>query len=64
MRTVIQIILAIGIIILGYFLIESIMTPIRFNKLKDTREQAAIHRLIEIREAQKAYKDIKQNYTA
>jgi hypothetical protein len=64
MRTVIQIILAIAILVLAYFVYESIQTPIRFNKAKDIRERAAINRLIDIREAQKAYKDVKLEYTA
>jgi len=63
MRTVIQIILAIAIVVLAYFVYESIMTPIRFNKAKDIRERAAITRLIDIREAQKAYKDVNLKYT-
>ncbi|MGC9343211.1 MAG: hypothetical protein ACP5E3_10955 [Bacteroidales bacterium] len=63
MRTVIQIILAIAILVLAYFVYESIQTPIRFNKAKDIRERAAISRLIDIREAQKAYKDVKLEYT-
>lgn len=63
MRTVIQIILAIAILVLAYFVYESIQTPIRFNKAKDIRERAAISRLIDIREAQKAYKDVKLKYT-
>ena len=40
------------------------MNPIRFNKLKDVREQAAIERLIDIREAQKAFKDINLKYAS
>lgn len=64
MRTVIQIILGIAILALAYFVYESIMTPIRFNKAKDIREQAAIERLIDIREAQKAYKDVHLVYTS
>ncbi len=64
MRTVIQIILGIAILALAYFVYESIMNPIRFNKAKDVREQAAIERLIDIREAQKAYKDIHMVYTS
>lgn len=64
MRTVIQIILGIAILALAYFVYESIMTPIRFNKAKDVREQAAIERLIDIREAQKAYKDVHLVYTS
>lgn len=56
MRTVIQIVLALGIIFLGYLLIESIMQPIRFNREKDKREKATISRLVDIRTAQVAYK--------
>lgn len=63
MRTVIQIILAIAIVVLAYFVYESIQKPIRFNKAKNVRERAAIARLIDIREAQKAYKDVKLEYT-
>ena len=63
MRTVIQIILTIAIVILGYMVFESIMKPIRFNKDKDKREDATIDRLIDIREAQKAYKDLHLEYT-
>jgi len=63
MRTAIQIILAVIIIVLAYLIIESIMEPIRFNKEKDRIEKATIKRLINIREAQKAYKDVKLEYT-
>jgi hypothetical protein len=40
------------------------MEPIRFNQEVDVREQATIDRLIDIREAQKAYKDIYKKYTS
>ncbi len=62
MRAIIQIILGILIVVLAYFVYNSIMTPIRFNKLKDVRELATIERLIDIREAQKAYKDVNMKY--
>ncbi len=58
MRTVLQIILAIAILFLGYLVVDSIMNPIRFNKAKNYREKITIDRMIQIREAQKAYKDI------
>ena len=64
MRTVIQILLSIVIIFLGYSVFESIMKPIRFNREKNTRERAAIMRLIDIREAQKAFKDENLRYTS
>ena len=56
MRTVIKIVLALGIIFLSYLLIQSIMQPIRFNREKDKREKATISRLVDIRTAQVAYK--------
>jgi len=56
MRTAIQIILTIAIIVLGYLLYESIMNPIRFNQVKDKRWDATIERLKDVRTAQLAYK--------
>ncbi len=64
MRTVFQIILGIAILVLAYLVYDSIMTPIRFNKAKKIREDKAIARLEQIREAQKAYKDENLEYTA
>ncbi len=64
MRKVIQILFVLIIIVLGYLIVESIMEPIRFNQEVETREQATIDRLIDIREAQKAYKDVFRKYTA
>ena len=63
MRKVIQVLFVLIIIILGYLIVESIMEPIRFNQEVEVREQATIGRLIDIREAQKAYKDIYKRYT-
>lgn len=63
MRKVIQILFVLIIIVLGYLIVESIMEPIRFNQEVETRERATIDRLIDIREAQKAYKDVYKEYT-
>lgn len=63
MRRVIQILFVLIIIVLGYLIVESIMEPIRFNQNVEQRENATIARLIDIREAQKAYKDIYKKYT-
>ena len=63
MRTVIQIILGIAIIFLGYMIYESIMKPIRFKHEVDRIEKATISKMIDIREAQKAYKDMNLQYT-
>jgi len=64
MRRVIQILFVLIIIVLGYLIVESIMEPIRFNQEVDSREQATIDRLIDIRNAQKAYKDVYKTYTS
>jgi len=64
MKIIIQIVLAIGIIALGYFTYESIAKPIRFNTEKDIRYKATIRKLKNIRTAQIAYKDVKGAYTA
>jgi len=64
MRRVIQILFVLIIIVLGYLIVESIMEPIRFNQEVETRERATIDRLIDIRDAQKAYKDVYKKYTS
>jgi hypothetical protein len=64
MRTVIQVVLVIAIVILSYLVYESIMNPIRFIKQQEYRESKAIARMIEIRESEKAYKDVHLKYTA
>ncbi len=56
MKTAIQVVLLVAIIVLGYLLWESINKPIRFNKEKDRREAATIQRLKDIRSAQIAYR--------
>lgn len=63
MKTALNIVFTIIIIVLIYFLIESIMQPIRFNKEKDLRETAIKERLIDIRTAQEAFKSVKGYYT-
>jgi hypothetical protein len=62
MRRVIQVLFVLVIIVLGYLIVESIMEPIRFNQEVEVRERATIDKLIDIREAQKAYKDIYKKY--
>ena len=64
MKKIIQIVLAITIVVLAYFIWESIQTPIRFNKEKDQRYAATIQQLRDIRTAQIAYKDEYGKFTA
>lgn len=63
MKTVYQLALAIIIVILGYFLFESIMAPIRFNKEKKLRYEATIERLKNVRTAQDVFRSRYGKYT-
>jgi hypothetical protein len=63
MKTALNIAFTIIIIVLAYFLVESIMKPIRFNREKDSREAAIKERLIDIRTAQETFKSVKGYYT-
>lgn len=56
MKTVIQIVLAIAIVVLGYLIYDSIMEPVRFNKEAARREARIIERLKDIRTAQIAHR--------
>ncbi|MCF8346946.1 MAG: hypothetical protein K9G38_07010 [Bacteroidales bacterium] len=63
MKKIIQPILIIMIIVLGYLVVESIMRPIRFKREVAVRETVTINKLKDIREAEKAYKDVYKKYT-
>ncbi|HPF51158.1 MAG TPA: hypothetical protein PK335_06260 [Draconibacterium sp.] len=58
MRTVIQILLVVGAIVLTYFIYQSIQRPIQFDKAKQVRYDATVQRLKDIRKAELAYKDV------
>lgn len=63
MRTAIQSILAVAILIVAYLLIQSINDPIRFNREVKKRETATIQRLKDIRTVQIAYRAKYGQYT-
>jgi len=63
MKTAIQVVLAVAIIVLVYLLWESIQKPIRFNKEKDRIEDATIQRLKDIRTAQLAFRSEHGEFT-
>lgn len=63
MKTVYQIVLLIAIAILSYFIYESVMNPIRFNKEKDKRYNQTIERLKDIRTAQLAFRSENGKFT-
>ena len=63
MKTVLQILLAVVAIGLAYLVVRSVQHPIEFNKAKDTRYDATIERLKDIRKAEIAFKDVHGNFT-
>jgi hypothetical protein len=63
MKTIIQIILGVIVIVLGYLLIDSLMEPIRFNNAVEYRKDLVVQRLKNIRELQIAYKDSYGRFT-
>ncbi len=63
MKTVINIILFLVIVTLSYFLWESIAEPIRFEKAKKVRYDAAIQRLKDIRTAEVAFLAVNGKFT-
>jgi len=63
MKTVLQILLVLAIVALSYFVVESIMKPIRFNKEMDVRYKKTVERLMDIRTAQIAYKSENNKFT-
>jgi hypothetical protein len=63
MKKVIQVILVIVILVLGYFIYESVQKPIRFEAEQTKRYNAAIERLKDIRTAQVAYRTVYGKYT-
>ncbi|MBO7142555.1 MAG: hypothetical protein J6V76_05565 [Bacteroidales bacterium] len=62
-KLIIQAVLAVLIVFLGYCIYESIMQPIRFQKLADWRYQRTKQSLINIRDAQVAFKSTYGKYT-
>jgi hypothetical protein len=63
-NNIIKIVLAIVIILLAYFVYESILEPVRFKKEKKIRELEVIQQLKDIRTSQMIYRTINNKYTA
>ncbi|MCU4175287.1 hypothetical protein [Carboxylicivirga sp. N1Y90] len=63
MKTVIQIVLVVAIIALGYLCVESINKPIRFQEQHALRKEANVEKLMYTRDAQVAYKSVHNKYT-
>ena len=62
MKTVLQIVLWIVCIVLGYLIYQSVTGPIEFAKVKTERYAAVIDKLKDIRNAQEAYKTVHNRY--
>ncbi|MCF8301633.1 MAG: hypothetical protein K9I94_00050 [Bacteroidales bacterium] len=62
-KIIIQIVLAIAIVALGYLVVDSIMTPVKFKQERMSREKRVIERLKNIRQAERTYKSINNRYT-
>lgn len=62
MKTVLQIVLWIVCIVLGYLIYESVTGPIEFAKVKTQRYAEVIDKLKDIRNAQEAYKTVNNQY--
>jgi hypothetical protein len=58
MKTVLQLVLWIVCIILGYLIYDSVTGPIEFDKIKKERFADVIDRLKDIRNSQEAYKSV------
>lgn len=63
MKTVLQIVLVALILILSYFLYMSVERPLDFEKEKDARYESTIARLVDIRRAELAYKEVNGKFT-
>lgn len=64
MRIVINLILAAIVVGLVYVLVSSIQEPIAFKAEKEKRERAVVDRLMKIRTAQEAYRNIKGEFAS
>ena len=63
MKAVIHVILIAAICVVAYLVVESVQQPLRFNAEKDTRYNATVQRLKDIRSAQIAFRSEHKKYT-
>jgi hypothetical protein len=62
--SILKVVLAIAVIVLGYLLYSSIMKPIRFQEELTTRNTQIANRIKDIRSAQTLYKQFNNAYTS
>lgn len=63
-NNIIKIVLLLIIAVLAYFVVESILGPVRFNKEVDARNEVVIQNLRDIRTVEMAYKTLNGKYSA
>lgn len=63
MKIVIQLVLFVGIVILGWFVYDSIMEPVKFKQEMNERQSKVVQHLKDIRDAQYYFKKENQEYT-
>lgn len=63
MKAVLQIVLWVVIVFLGYMIYNAIQAPIKFNKIKKERYIPVIEKLKDIRQSELAYKDVNGKYS-
>lgn len=59
---IIQVVLLIVMIVLGYLVWETIQTPVRFNREKDFRSEIVVQNLRDIRAVQQAYRALNDTF--
>lgn len=62
-NNIIKVALLVVILVLAYFVFESVMTPVRFNKNVDKRSEAVIKHLKDIRSVEMSFKSMYGRYT-
>ena len=63
MKLVIQLLLWIVIIFLGYMVFDSVYEPVQFNQVKEKRYKKVIENLIDIRDSELAYREVTGKFT-
>ena len=64
MKKIIQIVLAVVIVALGYYAVDMVYSSIYFQKQTDARKAVVIERIKDIRSAQRSFKQVNQRYTS
>jgi hypothetical protein len=62
MKLIIQLLLWVVIIFLGYLVFNAVYDPVQFNKVKEKRYAQVIERLQDIRAAQLAHQEVTGTY--